>query len=93
MQRRDAGNGNSQYDPTHKSCTREKFSFRVREGKFSAINYYLLLEKKTRFFTKLSKVRTTLKQQRTVVERGGGLMTTNGDFWGLMGTKNHGDSG
>ena len=24
---------------------------------------------------------------------GGGLMTTNGDFWGLMGTKNHGDSG
>ena len=24
---------------------------------------------------------------------GGGVMTTNGDFWGLMGTKNHGDSG
>ena len=24
-------------------------------------------------------------------ERGGGPMTTNGDFWGLMGTKNHGD--
>ena len=24
---------------------------------------------------------------------GGGLMTTFGDFWGLMGTKNHGDSG
>ena len=25
----------------------------------------------------------------------GGVMTTNanGDFWGLMGTKNHGDSG
>ena len=22
---------------------------------------------------------------------GGGAMTTNGDFWGLMGTKNHGD--
>ena len=22
---------------------------------------------------------------------GGGPMTTNGDFWGLMGTKNHGD--
>ena len=22
---------------------------------------------------------------------GGGLMTTFGDFWGLMGTKNHGD--
>ena len=29
----------------------------------------------------------------TMVARGGGLMTTNGDFWGLMGTKNHGDSG
>ena len=27
------------------------------------------------------------------VQMGGGLMTTNGDFWGLMGTKNHGDSG
>ena len=24
---------------------------------------------------------------------GGGVMTTNGDFWGLMGTKNRGDSG
>ena len=24
---------------------------------------------------------------------GGGLMTTFGNFWGLMGTKNHGDSG
>ena len=27
------------------------------------------------------------------VVRGGGLMTTFGDFWGPMGTKNHGDSG
>ena len=39
------------------------------------------------------------KKERGVVElvngfdRGGGLMTTFGDFWGLMGTKNHGDSG
>ena len=28
-----------------------------------------------------------------VLDWGGGLMTTFGDFWGLMGTKNHGDSG
>ena len=28
-----------------------------------------------------------------VALNGGGLMTTFGDFWGLMGTKNHGDSG
>ena len=25
------------------------------------------------------------------IRLGGGAMTTNGDFWGLMGTKNHGD--
>ena len=33
---------------------------------------------------------------KPLVPRGGGgrgVMTTIGDFWGLMGTKNHGDSG
>ena len=41
----------------------------------------------------VKEINNILKVPYNPCEEKGGVMTTNGDFWGLMGTKNRGDSG